>query len=57
VSRKVNLVKYDMLEVGCGATVSLLPGETLRDAIKRAAEDVKAEHDDLLEVLRVQAGV
>lgn len=57
VSRKVNLGKYDMLEVGCGATVTVLPGETLAEAIRRVAADVKAEHADLLAALREEAGV
>jgi len=57
VSRKVNLGKYDMLEVGCGATVSVLHGETLSDALKRVAEEVKREQAELMEVLREESNV
>lgn len=57
VSRKVNLGKYDMLEVSCGATVSVRPGETVAEALKRVEADVRLEHAELLEALREDSGV
>ena len=57
ISRKVNLAKYEMLEVGVGSTVSVHPGETLSDAIKRVAAVVRAEHADIFEVVREDADV
>jgi hypothetical protein len=57
ISRKVNLGRYDMLEVGCGATVTVDPGETLAEALKRVEADVRREHAELLEALREDSGV
>jgi hypothetical protein len=53
----VNLGRYDMLEVGCGATVTVNPGETLAEALKRVEADVRREHAELLEALREDSGV
>jgi len=57
ISRKVRLGQYEMLELGCGATVSALPGETVAEALKRVEADVRREHAELMEVMREDAGV
>lgn len=57
ISRKINLAKYDMLEMGISSTVSVEPGETVKDAIQRIAKIVRAEHADILEVVREDAEI
>lgn len=57
ISRKIRLGQYEMLELGCGATVSTLPGETVAEALKRVEADVRREHAELMEALREDSGV
>ena len=56
ITRKVNLGNYESLELGCGATVSTRPGETLAAALRRVEADVRREHAALLEALGEDAG-
>lgn len=57
VTRKVNLGKYEILEVGCGSSVSLEPGETVSAGLKRVGAVVRAEFAELLEVVREDAEI
>lgn len=57
VSRKVQLAKFDMLEVGLGSSISILPGESESEALRRVGKIVRAEHADLMEVVREDSGV
>ena len=57
IERTVNLAPYESLKVAVGATVSLEPGESVTDAIRRVAKDVRQEHADMLEVVREEQKV
>jgi hypothetical protein len=49
ITRKINLGNYESLELGCGATVTTLPGESVTEALKRVERDVRGEFSDLME--------
>lgn len=57
ISRKIQLAKFDMLEVGIGSSVTILPGETEAEALRRIGDVVRAEHADLMEVVREDSDV
>lgn len=57
ISRKVRLEKFDMLEVGIGSSVSILPDETESEALRRIGAVVRVEHADLMEVVREDSDV
>ena len=52
IDRRVYLGKQESLNVSCGASVSLIPGEKVAAAMKRIGLTVRAEHAELLEVVR-----
>jgi hypothetical protein len=52
ITRKVNLGNYNMLEFQCGTTSSLLPEETVQEALSRIIGEVKEEYNRQLELLK-----
>ena len=52
IDRRVYLGKQESLNVSCGASVSLIPGEKVSEAMKRIGLTVREEHAELLEVVR-----
>jgi hypothetical protein len=51
ITRKVNLGNYEMMDLQFGASVSVLPEETLTKAFARVSVDVRKEHASFLKSL------
>ena len=57
IERKCRVAQYESLTVNLGAAVSVLPGESLEEAHRRAFAATKPEFDEVLELMRKEAGI
>jgi len=57
LERKYRVAEFESLAINLGASVTLEPGDTVPDGVKRLFSELRREFNDVLEVMRDQEGV